>query len=302
MGNHLRHCASGTQMLTRRPVLILLALAVLAACTSPAASPGASPSPSPSTTPTSTPSGPPAADVAVVRIEQTGGMLPIWDTLRWYPFVAMYGDGRLITQGPQIEIYPGPALPNLVVTQLSERGVNQVLDWAVEAGLAGPDRQLGEPLLDSGVTLFTITSSDGTHRTSVWDMAGSDSDTAAVRQFQEVLTNVRAHLPDDIAGDDAPYEYDRMRILSFPVDPEAPPEPNLVSFMDWPLDTPIAEIGTSLGEPAEYRCAQVEGDDLDTLKPSLVEANELTLWRSDDLVYQLYLHPLLPDDEPCPGF
>ena len=229
-------------------------------------------------------------------------MLPVWDTLRQYPFVVLYGDGRLIMQGPQIEIYPGPALPNLVVTQLSEGGVDQVLDWAVQAGLAGPDRQLGEPLLDSGVTLFTINSSDGTHRTSVWDMAGSDAATAAVRQFQDVLLNLRAHLPDDTSADDTPYEYDRIRIISFPVDPEAPPEPNLVSFMDWPLETPIADLGTSLGEPDEYRCALVEDDDLETLKPPLAEANELTMWRSNDLAYQLYLHPLLPDEEPCPSF
>jgi hypothetical protein len=31
-------------------------------------------------------------------------------------------------------------------------------------------------------------------------------------------------------------------------------------------------------------------------------ANELTLYDSADVTYQLYLHPLLPDDEACPGF
>jgi len=34
----------------------------------------------------------------------------------------------------------------------------------------------------------------------------------------------------------------------------------------------------------------------------LERANQLTLWRSDEVLYQLYLHPLLPDDEACPGF
>jgi hypothetical protein len=76
----------------------------------------------------------------------------------------------------------------------------------------------------------------------------------------------------------------------------------MITFMDWPLETPLAEIGTSFGEPAEYRCAVIEGDDLNALDPLLAEANELTLWRSGDLAYQLYVHPLLPDDEPCPGF
>lgn len=98
----------------------------LAACTSGLqASPLASPGPTASAAPTSAPSPSPSpvpignANLAVVRIEQTGGMMPPWETLRWHPSVALYGDGRLIMQGPQIEIYPGPALPNLQLTRLS---------------------------------------------------------------------------------------------------------------------------------------------------------------------------------------
>ncbi len=45
----------------------------------------------------------------------------------------------------------------------------------------------------------------------------------------------------------------------------------------------------------------VEGDDLATLRPMLERASELTLWRSEDVLYQLYLHPLLPDEAVCPG-
>ena len=36
--------------------------------------------------------------------------------------------------------------------------------------------------------------------------------------------------------------------------------------------------------------------------PLFQTANELTLYESADVTYQLYLHPLLPDDEACPGF
>ncbi len=157
-------------------------------------------------------------------------------------------------------------------------------------------------MLDSGVMLFTVTSAEGTHRTSVWDMAGSDPDTGAARQFQGVLTDIRAHIPEEIVAEDTPYEFDRLRIIAFPVDPDALPEPDLVGINEWPLDTPLAEIGTSYGEPAEYRCALIEGEDLDAFLPQLAQSNELTLWRSGDFAYQLYAHPLLPDDEPCPGF
>jgi gas vesicle protein len=55
----------------------------------------------------------------VVKIEQVGGFIAPWVTLGRYPTVVLYADGRLIMEGPQIEIYPGPALPNLQVTQLT---------------------------------------------------------------------------------------------------------------------------------------------------------------------------------------
>ena len=105
-----------------RPTVLLLGILLLVACTAaPGASPGhsasappsASPSASPSNLPTASPSPSPSpignANLAVVRIEQTGGMLPPWVTLGNYPNVVLYGDGRLILQGPQIELYPGPA-------------------------------------------------------------------------------------------------------------------------------------------------------------------------------------------------
>ena len=229
--------------------------------------------------------------------------MPPWETLRWYPSVVLYGDGRQITQGPQIELYPGPALPNLQVTHFTQAGLEQVLAWAREAGLEGPDRMLGQPILDSGVTQVTIVHADGTvHRTSVTDMSSTDAEVGAVRQFEELMLNLRAWLEADVVGDDVPYAYDRLRLISFPADRGNLPDPGMATEVDWPLDQPLATLGASWGEPAEYRCGLIEGEDLGTLRPMLDRATELTLWRSDDVLYQLYLHPLLPDDEACPGF
>ena len=228
-------------------------------------------------------------------------MLPPWETLRWYPTAVLYGDGRLILQGPQGEIYPPRTLPNLLVTHLSQAGVEQVLDWAAEAGLEGEDRQLGQAGFDAGVTVFTVETADGTHTTTVADMAAGDAEVGALNQFVTVMTDLRSYLPNEIASDDTAYIYDRLRVISFAAEAVDMPDPALVTEVDWPLD-PLAELGTSFGEPAEYRCALIEGEDLETLLPMLNQAHELTLWRSDDVTYQVYAHPLLPDDEPCPGF
>jgi hypothetical protein len=238
-----------------------------------------------------------------VRIEQTGGMMPPWETLRWYPSVAFYADGRLITQGPQVELYPGPALPSLVVTHFSQDAIDQVLQWAAQAGLQGPDRQLGPMILDAGSTVFTVVHAAGTtHHTSVTDLSANDPEIGALRQFQDVMSNLRQWLADDVASDETPYLFDRLRVISFPADLASLPDPQFAQTVDWPLSSP-ATRGQSWGEPADYRCWELTGDDLETVRALFSQANELTLYRADDdVTYQFSLHPLLPDDEACPGF
>ena len=56
-----------------------------------------------------------------------GGFVAPSYSLKPVPAFSLYGDGRLIIEGPQIEIYPGPALPNLLVTRISEDGVQAIL-------------------------------------------------------------------------------------------------------------------------------------------------------------------------------
>jgi len=222
-----------------------------------------------------------------------------WVTLQAYPTVVLYADGRLIMPGPMIEIYPGPALPNVQVTHLTQAGVEQVLEWAQEAGLHGPDRQLGPILMDAGATVFEVTSADGKHRTSVTDMSADDPEVAAVNRFQTVMLDIRSYLPNDVVGDDQPYAFDRLRLISSEADPATVAQEGS-STVDWPLDTPIAELGASMSEPANYRCALIEGEELQALMPLFQQTNELTLWRSNDTLYQLVLRPLLPDEEACP--
>ena len=303
--------------LRRGSTIGLAALLLLVACNtalgpsaipSRSAAPSSSPTSEPTTAaPTAAPSlapSPTPADptVAVVKIEQQGGMLPPWETLRFYPSVALYSDGRLITQGPMIDIYPGPALPNLQVTHLTQAGVEQVLAWAAEAGLKGPDRQLGEIGFDAGSTLITVVHPDGTHHTIVADMTASNPEVGAVAQFEQIMLAPHAWLADEIASEDEPYAFDRLRVIAGPADPTTVVDPDLATTLEWPLDTPIADLGTDISEPANWQCGVVEGEDLVALRPLLDQANELTIWQSDGNEYVLRLHPMLPDEEACPGF
>ncbi len=58
----------------------------------------------------------------VLRIEQSGGFVAVQYNLTRMPMLTLYGDGLIVTPGPQIEIYPGPALPALAQQRLTPRG------------------------------------------------------------------------------------------------------------------------------------------------------------------------------------
>jgi len=288
------------QLAGHLPYLAALVVATLAACSGVPATPSPSANPTPSSMSPS-PSADPSANVAIVRIDSAGGMLPPWVTLEWYPSVVLYADGRMISEGPVDAIYPGAALPNLQVTQLTPSGVAQVLQWAVEAGLVGPDRELGQPMLDAGTTNVTVVRDGVAHVTRIWDIESDEPAIGAVRQFRDVLLDIRSWLPAEAAPQDVPFAWDRLRIVSVPRQPdEMRDQPNL---REWPLpEKPLATIGLSIdGEASGYRCAVIDGDDVGLVRPDLLTANELTLWRSAEQTFALVLHPLLPDDEGCPG-
>jgi ribosomal protein L18 len=91
-----------------------------------------------------------------------GGFVPYEYTLGSTPFWSLFGDGTLIVPGPQIEIYPGPALPNLTATPVSEDGIQAILEAAREAGLMDGDANYGDQCIaDAATTVFT-TNADGT--------------------------------------------------------------------------------------------------------------------------------------------
>jgi len=286
-------------MTVPRTGLLVVACALLAACAGtvgPTAPPTVTSVPSP--TPSQSPS--PDTTTAVLRIEQTGGFMPRWEVLRWYPTVAVYADGRVISEGPMIEIYPGPALPNLQLTRLTPAGLEQIRQWVAEAGLRGADRELGQPMMDAGQTVFTVNSVEGRHRTVVWDLADPDPAIAALVELQNVLLDLRSWLGSEVAAADEPYDWDQLRLVFHPADPTAAPDPQLVTVRDWPL-ADLATTGEWLEEEAGYRCALVDGDELAILRPVLETANELSYWESAGVTYEVVLHPLLPDDEACPA-
>lgn len=285
-------------------VVVLGTVLLVAACQA-GATPGATPSPSPGIT---HPTG--AADL-VVRIENGGGFVgPNW-TVRQLPWLSVYGDGRVMVPGPQIEIYPSPALPNVVTFRISEEGLQKVLEEALAAGLLGADAHYDYPgIADAGTTTFTVVAGGKRHVVSAYALAEGgalddqlDPDTLRARtallKFQERALDLRAWLGSAVIESESPYRFEALRIYVTarqPADPQIQP-----GFADWPLATPLSSFGAPGGGLLDARCGVVSGDELATLRPAVQGSNELTVWRSGAAEYQLILRPLLPDESGCPA-
>jgi hypothetical protein len=256
---------------------------------------------------------PTGADDLVLRIEVGGGLVaPGW-ILSEMPTMSIYGDGRVITRGPQIEIYPGPALPNLLVSRISEDGLQRILAAAAEAGILGRDASYPYPLIaDAPTTTFRVNAGGTTSTVSAYALGlGEDTsvlspEDAAARadlaDFAARLGDLPGWLGRDVASAEAPYDFRAIRIYAqraTPAAQDAEPSPTIV---DWPLSIPLAAFGEPFRATAEppMRCGVVEGDDLATIRPALQSANQLTYWRSGGETWSLILRPLLPDEAGCP--
>ena len=249
---------------------------------------------------------PTGANELVLRWEYQGGFVPWEYTLKRAPGWSLFGDGRIIVEGPMIEIYPGPALPNLLVTRLSEDGVQAILRAAKAAGLMDGDASYPyRCITDAATTVFTTNAGGSTSVVSAYAlgdaMGGSCPDVdvearQALLEFQSKLGDL-SWLPEGSIGAEEPFTADEVRIhvLPYQGEPDLPQRP-----VDWPLETALDTFGETVqGGLAEARCGVVSGTDLDALWPLMQGANDLTPWASGGKEYRLILRPLLPDEHGC---
>ena len=245
----------------------------------------------------------------LLRISSEGGFVPVEYLLTSVPGFTLFGDGTVVTQGAQTEIYPGPALPPMIATPVTEAGIQALLEAAVAAGLDEDQTytDMGSVgVADATTTVFTLTVDGVSHVTKVYAlgmMTGeqpprmSDEEYAVrtkLERLQASLQDLRTTLPDGAVGEDATFTPGGLRLFITAyrgADLKQPP-------VEWPLSTPIA----SVGEPTQvedFTCAALTGADLEAVLPLAQSANQLTPWKSDGERYTILSRPLLPDESGC---
>jgi hypothetical protein len=256
---------------------------------------------------------PEGADELVLRYELTGGFVPLEYLVTEMPITSIYGDGRVFSQGPQIMIYPPPALPPVNLERLTPEGVGMVLQEAQAAGLLEGEQTWDEAagfVADAGTGVLTINADGETHVVSVYapgmsDIADmlSDEELDFRRRFDAFvgkLTALGEWLTPDVFTDvEADIPYDRLQIVSQPADVLPAPTDVQPNELDWPLATSLAELGEPHALIEMGRCFVLEGQEFADVMSVMSEATTLTRWNSAGEQYVLYVRPLLPDEEGC---
>ncbi|HYN92235.1 MAG TPA: hypothetical protein VES42_00070, partial [Pilimelia sp.] len=143
-----------------------------------------------------------AADALVLRVVHVGGFVSAEMLASRLPLVSVYGDGRVVTEGPITLQYPGPALPNLQLQRISTADVEGLVERAVAAGVgAAPAGGYGRPpIADAPDTRFTVLTDDGPKVSEVYALAeardGGSGLTAEQVSARKRLSGLLASLTD----------------------------------------------------------------------------------------------------------
>lgn len=213
--------------------------------------------------------------------------------------------GRLITYGPQIEIYPGPLLPNLQQRPISQAGIDAIVAEARAAGLLdGPTdfTDNSPPGSQTAHLLFTI---DGVEREVLGDPTrqivciqapciAPPGTPEAFGGFWAQVQGLSAWLQGEL-GAETPFTIDRLAVVLTEPAVDATVQPG---FARWPLAVPMAQFGA---EWQGARCGVIEGADLAAALGPFGAANELTRWTDDtNSQFSVIARPLFPNEpDPC---
>jgi hypothetical protein len=262
----------------------------------------------------------PPGDELVLRVEHRGGMLAggFFTTL---PSFTLLGDGRVIVPGAQIDIFPGPALPAVQVRQLTEAGVQAVLNAVASSGQFAASaewRGAQNFVADAPDTVFTMNADGRTVTVLIYGLgtvipgeeppnfpAAEKPVHQALGQLSEQLGTLDTWLPVTAwvpAQTWQPYVPNALRLLVRNADADLPDESGIVNQeLPWPTDADPETFGqaTNFGE---FRCGVVTGEDAAAWYESLSNANLLTRFIAGDHRYEVTVRPLLADEPAeCPS-
>ena len=259
----------------------------------------------------------PAGAKLILRIETGGGFLPSGASFSQLPSLSLYGDGRIIVPGAVPAIFPGPALPPLLVRRLSEAGIQAVLRDVTATGLFATNQRFegaGAFVADAGTTVYTLHADGRDVSVAVYGLGTFDlshppaglggGELAAHRalaRLSQRLGTLDTWLPAGawVEGESRAFTPDALRLLVRNADTDPPDQSGIANqLVSWPIAADAATFGQPVAQPVGSRCGVITGGDAAAWLAVLQRANQLTRFTADGHRYEVTSRPLLPDEDP----
>lgn len=236
-------------------------------------------------------------DEVVLRVDRTGGLTTFAALATGFPALVVYGDGRVITKGPERTSYPWPALPDPRVQRISPSDVETLVDLALDAGV-GAVVDVGVHPADGLSTQVTVLTETGYQRSTVHAFAGSEDDRAAreaLRKLLADLTDLPETLGADAVSQDGRYQPTALAAVA---EPWATSTYQYVESREviWPgPELP----GDTLDADVDLHCVTISGAEATEVLAAAAEALQSTPWVAGGGRWAVSLRPLLPHEASC---
>ena len=224
------------------------------------------------------------------------GFVPIEYSLGRPPRYAVTVGGELYNEGPTIQIFPGPLLPNIQVGRLSAEDLAAIIEATAATGISQfgevniPQPTTGPVIADAPTYEVVLRDRQGSHLLRI-EALGSISHTdprvIAVRELMQRL--------DQATADTATEVYLGERVQVYVSVGPMPPEPSVLNERPWPLPDPPPREEDAEG----FECRAYEGQVAVDLLQTFTDANHGTRWDYEGTLHQLLARSLLPREEPC---
>lgn len=237
----------------------------------------------------------PGSALLIVRDE--GGFVPVDFQVRQGPRLVLLQDGTLITPGPQIDIFPGPLVPNYQQTRLDEEMRLFVLEEldALDFDAIGNESndEAANSVADAPTTVTTFFNQDGTHTFSVYALGlGTQVDDGRV----PILANLVQRLSDvGFSQASEPYVADSIQVMAGVS--EFPADPQFANVRAWPLPVSFDQMKQNTG--FGWRCDAYKAEIASGVLAELAQGNQATTWEENGTEYSMAVRPLFPGEEPC---
>jgi hypothetical protein len=262
----------------------------------------------------------PAGDQLVLRVAFQGGFVGLDVLLSRFPTFTLLGEGRVIVEGAQDMIYPGTALPAVLVRRLNEAGMQAVLAEVLDSGAFGSSgefRGAQNFITDSADTVFTLRAGGREVTVVVYALnelvtSGNTGGVSAhevatyraLSHLKAQLTTLDQWLPSSDWTDPSwkPFVPESLRLVVRNATADPPDESGIANqLIPWPGSSAADSFGAVTTMDGS-RCGGVSGQEATAWYAALTTANTLTRFVQGGDRYQVIARLLLPDEPlECPG-